>query len=488
MKLKIYLLCLALILVLPACAFLLPGMVTVKPTGTPVILISPPGSVETLDPTRAAPAPGETPATQPVQLTANEQAAIQAMSAKYNIPADQIHLVKSEPVTWPTGCLGVVLPGVMCTQGTVDGFKLILEAAGRQYEYHTNTDGANVIDAAQQLATLQFVVSDSNNQLKLVSPAIPLGSTYNPSFSGFLPAGGSVNQTAYVLDFTNGPKAVALDANGTRDLSFIKNPNYALALWPGGGTGQPQPRLAWGTQPTDASAPTTLQISSLDGSQLQTILSADPVQNKPEQLVAEFWSADGQSLYFSRELVGIGGYIPFSGASNLYSIDIATKQVTTLIPAGSRMICLDALSADFRYVADHCSSNSITVRDLQQNTSATIQPPADASGYALVGSARFSPSGNRLAFALAKGDPSNEQGWVAVSDGLSGASKLILTSKPGMLYTIHGWLNDQTILLETRDNSCTSSDCGAQLWTIASDGSNFQKVADGSYLAIIDNR
>jgi hypothetical protein len=384
-----------MILVFPACTFLLPGMVAAIPTSTPVIYVSPPGPVETIDPTKAVPVPGEP-------------------------------------------------------------------------------------------ATLQFVVLDANNQLALANPNLPLGSTYNPSFSGFLPAGGSVNQTAYVLDFANGQKAVAIDANGTRDLSFIYKPTYTLALWPG--SENAQPRLAWGTQSTDASVPTTLQISSLDGSQLETLLSADPVANKPEQFVAEFWSADGQSLYFSREPVGIGGYIPFSGASNLYRIDIATKQVTALIPAGSKMICLDALSADYRYVADHCSINSITVRDLGQNTTATIQPPADASGYALVGSARFSPSGNRLAFALAKGDPSNEQGWVAVSDGLSGASKLILTSKPGMLFSIHGWLNDQTLLLETRDNSCTSSDCGPQLWTIGADGSNLHKVADGSFLAVLDNR
>ena len=49
------------------------------------------------------------------------------------------------------------------------------------------------------------------------------------------------------------------------------------------------------------------------------------------ELVAEIWSADGQSLYFSKEPVGIGGYILFSGASNLYQINIATKQVTEII-------------------------------------------------------------------------------------------------------------------------------------------------------------
>ena len=50
------------------------------------------------------------------------------------------------------------------------------------------------------------------------------------------------------------------------------------------------------------------------------------------QFVAEFWSADGQLLYFSKEPVGIGGYIPFAGASSLYQIDLASKKVKELSP------------------------------------------------------------------------------------------------------------------------------------------------------------
>ena len=484
LKLSSFLLICALFL--PACAPFA-RLQPPTPPQSPTILFSPPGPTGVPVPTEAAPLTAEPQIPVPTHGSVIEQAAVQALSSKYNIPADQIKLLTVKAMSWPTGCLGVVIPGVMCTQGPVEGFQLILEANGTRYEYHSNLDGSSVIDAAAQLSSIQFVVTDSNNQIQVVTPSFPLGPTYNPAFTGFLPAGGSVNGTAYVLDFSAGSKAVALDGAGARELGFVKNPNYSLALWRGGAGAQP--KLAWGTQLLDASTLSTLQISALDGSQLETILTDEASSNRPEQLVAEFWSADGQSLYFSKEPVGIGGYILFSGASNLYSINITSKEVSALIPASERMICLDALSADFRYVADHCSNKSITIRDLQQGGSVTttLLPPAEVTGFGVVGGARFSPTGDRVAFGLARGDPSAEQGWLAVSDLASGSSKLILTSQPGMAYILIGWLDDQTLLIQSNETNCASN-CGPRLWTVGADGSNLLKVTDGNYLTVLDKR
>ena len=62
-----------------------------------------------------------TPAGIPVQvdLTPAQLAAVQALSSLHNIPVDQITVVSTEAVDWPDGCLGVVLPGVACTQAPV---------------------------------------------------------------------------------------------------------------------------------------------------------------------------------------------------------------------------------------------------------------------------------------------------------------------------------------------------------------------------------
>ena len=213
------------------------------------------------------------------------------------------------------------------------------------------------------------------------------------------------------------------------------------------------------------------------------------VTNPPSQLVAQFFSPDGQWLYFSKEPIGLGGYILFSGGSNLYKIDVTTKEVIDVIPAelsGATTSCLDAISPDFRYVADHCSKNVITVRDLVNGSSGDVQPPAEASGYQFMGSARFSPSGNHLAFALARGEQDNEQGWVALT-GLNGGSSVILTSPVGIYYSIAGWLDDQTLLVQSTNPLDCSPLCKSELWTVKSDGTEAQKVVDGSFLAAIPN-
>jgi hypothetical protein len=205
--------------------------------------------------------------------------------------------------------------------------------------------------------------------------------------------------------------------------------------------------------------------------------------------VAEFWSADGQSLFFSKEPVGLGGYILFGGASNLLKIDIATKDVTEVIaptPSNGSQICMDAISGDYRFVADHCTQNVITVRDLQSGGSTTIQVSPDFTGYRVMGSARFSPAGDRVAFALAKSDPNDEQGWVAIGESTGGTAQLILTSDAGSYYSVLGWLDDQTLLVQSY--SIVDPNGVNQVFTVTVDGSVVTKVADGSLLTVIDNR
>jgi hypothetical protein len=317
-----------------------------------------------------------------------------------------------------------------------------------------------------------------------VNPHIPLGPTYNPAFNGFLPSGGSILGTAYVLD-NSLAKVVAVDANGQHDLSFIQKPTYGLAIWHGGEGSQPM--LAWGTQLNPDSG-SSLMIASPDGSNLETLLTINMEPSFPVQLVAELWSADGKYVYFSKEPVGLGGYILFSGASNLYQINVETKEVSEIIPQATSgpQICLDAISGDYRFVADNCTENVVTIRDLQNGSSATIQPPSNVTGYRLMGSARFSPTGNQVAFAMAQGNPDDEHGWVAVGDSTGGSSRLVLTGDAGSYYLVLGWLDDQTLLVQSI--SINNPDVGNQLFTVGSDGSNLTKVADGMLMAIIDNR
>jgi len=101
-----------------------------------------------------------------------------------------------------------------------------------------------------------------------------------------------------------------------------------------------------------------------------------------------------------------------------------------------------------------------------------------------VGSARFSPDGQRVAFALAKGDPNAEQGYLAISDGLEGASNFIATTDPGSYYTVLAWLNDSTLLVQLNNLQCNPT-CENSVWTIGIGGDNLTKVTDGTFLALM---
>jgi len=63
------------------------------------------------------------------------------LANRLQIDPDTIKLVSVEQVDWPDGCLGIQTPGVMCIMVITPGYRVILEADGKQYEYHTNETG-----------------------------------------------------------------------------------------------------------------------------------------------------------------------------------------------------------------------------------------------------------------------------------------------------------------------------------------------------------
>jgi len=85
-----------------------------------------------------------TPTHVPVDLTPAQRAALTNLSENVGLPVDKIKLVSTEAVEWPDGCLGVQEEGLACTEVITPGFRVILEANGRQVEYRTNEDGTQI--------------------------------------------------------------------------------------------------------------------------------------------------------------------------------------------------------------------------------------------------------------------------------------------------------------------------------------------------------
>jgi hypothetical protein len=104
------------------------------PTGQPSIIVEPPTPTQVRD-----------------DLTPAQRAAITALSRNWALPAGEITLVSTEAVDWPDGCLGVYEEGLDCTQAITPGFRVILEADGKQVEYRTNEDGIDLRPATNVL-------------------------------------------------------------------------------------------------------------------------------------------------------------------------------------------------------------------------------------------------------------------------------------------------------------------------------------------------
>ena len=82
-------------------------------------------------------APGVTPAPQPD----NRDLALADLAAKLSIAPAAITVQVVEPIEWPDASLGCPQPGMMYAQVITPGYRILLEVAGKSYEYHTGGGG-----------------------------------------------------------------------------------------------------------------------------------------------------------------------------------------------------------------------------------------------------------------------------------------------------------------------------------------------------------
>lgn len=194
------------------------------------------------------------------------------------------------------------------------------------------------------------------------------------------------------------------------------------------------------------------------------------------------WSSDGARIYYSQERPVAPAYSSILGGfSTLYVYQEMKSEGMALITSdeisGDR--CLDDLSPNETLVAYHCTAAGIGILDLVNSEEvAIIYLPNDLTGWTLVGSTRFSPDSSRIAFAAARGDSTNEQGWVLVTDDLNGASRLIATAPVGDYYTVETWLDANSLILQSHGDT-------PAVWLIRLDGSDPVKLADGVFLDLM---
>lgn len=68
------------------------------------------------------------------------KAVVADLARRLNLPPEQIRVVQVEEKMWPDSSLGCPQPGQMYLQVITPGYRILLEAAGRQYDYHTGSE------------------------------------------------------------------------------------------------------------------------------------------------------------------------------------------------------------------------------------------------------------------------------------------------------------------------------------------------------------
>jgi len=58
------------------------------------------------------------------------------------IATDAVEVVMARAVTWPNGAWGCPKPGMAYTQMVVNGYQLVVKAAGRTYDYRFGSGDA----------------------------------------------------------------------------------------------------------------------------------------------------------------------------------------------------------------------------------------------------------------------------------------------------------------------------------------------------------
>jgi hypothetical protein len=92
---------------------------------------------------------GSTPTAAPPSIPAGSQAAVDASVSELarlaTVDAGDIAVISVEATDWPDPSLGCPKAGLMYPQMITPGYRIILDAQGTTYEFHTDASGQRVV-------------------------------------------------------------------------------------------------------------------------------------------------------------------------------------------------------------------------------------------------------------------------------------------------------------------------------------------------------
>lgn len=105
---------------------------------------------EAVDESAAGPKGDQTPIGKPVvegETPEAVQKVIEMVSVENSLLPADVRVISVEEVMWNDSCLGVNQRGMMCMQVITPGYRVVVEAGGKQMVYHTDDAGGKIIEA-----------------------------------------------------------------------------------------------------------------------------------------------------------------------------------------------------------------------------------------------------------------------------------------------------------------------------------------------------
>jgi hypothetical protein len=96
------------------------------------------------------------------------QRAEEDLSRHLNVDSGDISVISLDAVDWPDASLGCPKPGQLHAQVITPGYRIVLQAAGQQYEYHSDSEAKQVVrcqDDQERLQTMQQKSSPEQAQI-----------------------------------------------------------------------------------------------------------------------------------------------------------------------------------------------------------------------------------------------------------------------------------------------------------------------------------
>lgn len=167
--------------------------------------------------------------------------AVVDLARQLSVTQDQIHVGQVERVMWSDSCLGVRRAGETCAMRTTPGYRVILEAAGQRYQYHTDLKGEALVLAIQSLPAITDKVlvweqdtGNACNRAEIGAQSIAYGQCGDGLTEGGLEAERAA-ELAYLLatyqSFTAATGSGIISFNGQGQRDAVPAEQRSIAEW-----------------------------------------------------------------------------------------------------------------------------------------------------------------------------------------------------------------------------------------------------------------